>query len=109
VERQRVAVAAHEARQPEVEHLHRPVVGDEHVARLEVPVDHAPHVRVLHRVAQVRQQRHARPRRARRRVFRERPPSTRSIAIHGCGPSAGLGVACTCAIPRCDSRARASA
>jgi hypothetical protein len=54
----------------EVEHLRHgaPVdLGDEHVGGLEVAVDHAALVRVLHGVGDVEQQPHARSERERRR------------------------------------------
>ena len=56
LQRHRRQVGIRDAGDPEVEHLRLPGGVDQHVARLEVAVDHSAQVRVVHRVGDLRDQ-----------------------------------------------------
>ena len=90
-------VSAGRPRNPEVEDLGLATVGDEHVGRLEIAVDDATVVRVLHGVGQLDDQAdawHARTRLAKRRDGHHRAHAGRRCGAYGPGRRApGRGCA----------------
>jgi hypothetical protein len=92
--RPRPQVLRRRARDAEVEHLRRPVLVDEDVRRLQVAVDHALLVRVVHGAAHLREQldaaRRAQPGRV--GVLRERPAEDELHREERLRARAGVGV-----------------